>query len=265
MNNNKTSKSTNEELRNRRDSILKILIDSKDFSGNVKDLAKTFNVSEMTIRRDLNYLEKNNLLERFYGGARLLQFNKDEYNNRDIYRKKIQEEIARKASEYIKENSTIFINSGNTALNVVDFLYNLPLIIITNNLKIYKKKTNLQTTTLLTGGEIRNPRDVLVGDLALFSLKSLYADFTILSCSGISAKTGISTNNVHELRINKTMIDNTKEKIIVVADYKKIGKSTNFIVDDITSVDILITDIYADKNEISRIENLGVTVIQVKI
>ena len=265
MSNIKTPKSTNEELRNRRDSILKILIDSKDSSGTVKNLAETFNVSEMTIRRDLDFLEKNNFLERFYGGARLLKFDKNKDNNRDMYRKKIKEELARRASEYIKPNSTIFINSGETALNVVDFLYDQALIIITNNLNIYKKKTNLQTTTLLTGGEIRVPRVVLVGDLALFSLKSLFADFTILSCSGISAKSGISTNNLHELRINKTMIDNTKEKIIVVADYKKIGKSTNFIVDDITSVDILITDIYADKNEISKIEDLGVTVIQVKI
>lgn len=260
-----STKSTVAELRERREEMLELLITDTDKAVTVKFLANHFDISEMTARRDLSFLEEQGLVIRFHGGARLNEEAAQSYDNSNIYIGNIRQAIAKKAAEYIEDNSSIFINSGETALNVVDYLEELSTIIVSNNLNIYKKKTNFRTTTILTGGEIRDPRDVLVGDLAVKSLKDIRSDYTILSCNGVSAEHGISTNNIHESIVNKTMIDNTNKLVIVVADFQKVGQSTNFTVDTLDHIDIVITDIYADKGEVSKMEELGITVVQVAV
>src|SRR5699024_2388476 len=199
------------------------LFSSKNGEKTVKDLALNFNISEMTIRRDLNYLEEAGLIQRFHGGAALIEDINTKNPNNGIYIEKIKSKIAKTAANYIENNSTVYINSGSTALNIVDYLSELSLVIVSNNPSLYLKDTNPNTTSIITGGEVRSPKDVLVGDLAINALSDIHADTAVISCSGVSAEKGISTNNLHEARINKLMIDNAYNLVILVADHRKIG------------------------------------------
>lgn len=256
-------KSTQEELKERREKIICLLADNDKKMLN-KDLAKILQVSNMTVRRDLEKLENAGLVTRFHGGVRL----NDQISNRcsknsEIYIEGIKSEIARRAADFVPEMATVFINSSTTAALAVQFFKDKQLTIVSNNILLGQENVNPSSTILLTGGEIRSHKEALVGDLAIDAIIDIQANVSIIGCSGVSANQGVSTNNVHESKVNSLMIENTTDHVIVVADHRKIGKDTNFKVTDLENIDLLITDSYSDNKIIREIEDLGVQVIQI--
>lgn len=101
-----------------------------------------------------------------------------------------------------------------------------------------------------------------MGEYAMNTLSEIRADVAIIECSGLKASSGVSTNNFQEANINERMVLNTIGPIILVAESHKIGTETSFIFTDLTNIDILITDTYADLQLVEQIEDLGVRVIQ---
>lgn len=253
------------DINKRRESILEHLLLTKKNMAEVKELATIFNVSPMTIRRDLQVLEKMGKIQRYYGGATLQKATKNEGNTHNSSIEFIKREIAKKASSYVKEGMTLFINSSSTALTSMEFLNDKNITLISNNLKIRNKHIDSRTNIILLGGEIRYPKEALVGDICTSNLSNMYSNISLLGCSGISASGGLTTNNIHESKINKVMIENTRDFVIVAADYRKIGHKSSFKVTDCTQIDILITDTYADQKTISNLELLGIEVIQIII
>lgn len=258
-------KSSIKEIKKRREEIIDLLFSEENHRKTVKNLALTFQVSEMTIRRDLNHLQEIGLVNRFHGGASLIVDSEKNKSKNEYMIERIKEEISKKAAEYIQDDSTIYINSGTTALNVVDYLEELSLIIVSNNINLYQKDIGPNTTAIITGGEVRLPKEVLVGNLAMDALSTMHANIAVMSCSGVSAEKGVTTDNPHEARINKLMINNTSGMVILVADHRKVGNDTNFMVTELKDIDILITDIYSNIDAVRKIEGLGITVIQVEI
>lgn len=258
-------RSTAKEIKERKEHILLLLSNSFNQSLSVQELAEYFDVSKMTIRRDLGDLENLKLLKRYHGGATLNGSEAPEKSTTNLYAEKIKQSIAKEAAKFVDNHSTIFINSSSTALHTLDYLTDHEIIIVSNNLQIYEKEVNSLSTVIIPGGEVRFPRKILVGDLTINTINNIRANMAIIGCSGINVTSGISTNNFHEAKINEYMINNTNGKIVLVADSTKIGKDTNFIVTDLSAVDYLITDTYADTNIINQIENLGITVIQANL
>ena len=135
----------------RREFILNEL--EKTGTVEVKDLAERLNVSYLTIRRDLQYLEDHKLLERFYGGAR----NGDERLLK-MQEKGIlyyREKIAKFAASLIEDGDSIFINTSSTALGIVKYITAKNVTIITNNGNIISEKNPPNATVVLLGGELR--------------------------------------------------------------------------------------------------------------
>ena len=250
-------------INDRRNSIVEYLSSSEDMTAEVNKLATELNVSTMTIRRDLDVLEKMGKIIRSHGTATINTRQQDEGDTNNDSLEQIKKKLANHASTYVENNMTLFVNSSSTALGAVDFLEDKIITLVTNNLKVNRKNVNPNTNIILPGGEIRFPKEALVGDLCVTNLSDIHSDITIIGCSGISAKKGISTNNIHESKVNKIMISNTISLVIVVSDYRKVGIDSTFTVDDISKIDILITDIYANPATIKDIENRGVTIIQV--
>lgn len=227
-----------------------------------KDLATTLNVSISTIRRDLNILEEKNDIIRKYGYC---IFNFD--NQRDFDQsgpELIKQAIARIASTYVSDYDTVFINSSSTALNAVSYFKSKHLTIVTNNLKISSTPHNANHNYILTGGELRFPKEVLVGDIATNTITSMNSDICIIGCSGVSIENGITTKILNEAKINELMIKHTVKHKIVVADHRKIGQTSKFKIADITVFDYLITDKYCSPDIIKEIKKTGVQVIQVE-
>ncbi|MGY3765750.1 DeoR/GlpR family DNA-binding transcription regulator [Vagococcus vulneris] len=243
---------------NRHKKIINILQEHERL--NTEELAEMLNVSLSTIRRDLNILEERNEIIRKHGYS---IYNSTNTNYDESGPELLKKNIGRFVSTYIKDYNTVFINSSSTALNSVDFFTARHLTIVTNNLKIGTHISNNEYNYILTGGELRFPKEVLVGDIAVTTISSMNADVCIIGCSGISIENGVTTEVFHEAKINELMINRTTKTKILVADYRKMEQTSKFKISEIAVFDYLITDKFCPKTFIEEVRSLGVTVLQV--
>lgn len=230
----------------------------------VSAASKIFNISELTIRRDLDYLEQKGVVTRFHGGA---AFNSS-FSEFDIVleEKQIQHEyikncIGRHAVSLIQDGSTIFINSGSTTLSVLKQINNKTVRVVTNNALAPTAIWSDHVELIMTGGECRNRSKSLLGGYALNVINTIYSNICILGVNGISSVSGTTTSVYSETPLNEAMVKRCNGPVIIVADGSKVGKSYNFVSIPIKDIDILITDVTADPEELAKIAAKGVKII----
>lgn len=241
----------------RRNKILELLI--KQNQATVEELSLYCEVSIPTIRRDLIVLENENQIIRFHGGAKMIDENS--FSNYIPYRD-VKEAIAYEAAQHINNGDTIFINTSSTALLIIKYLKNKHVTIITNNVKAVYVPRDPYVNIILTGGELRIPKETLVGEFALYNINQVKTDKCFLGCSGISDH--LSTSVLQEGAINYAMQQNCIGNIFVLADASKIGRSHSFVSSNLDNITHLITDTSADKEYIHSYKQNGIKVIQVE-
>lgn len=234
----------------RRDFIFSILLKNKYVE--VKDLATQCKVSELTIRRDLEFFERKSLIERYYGGARIIEDTSDDQKSHQLNMTK--EAIAKIAAEYIDSGDTIFINTSSTALLVIKYLNKKQVTIITNSVKALAMNNNPNVTIILSGGEVYQKKDSMVGDFALNNLTKIHVSKSILGCSALSLNEGLTTSIHSEVSLNQTMLKNTKGLRIIVLDSSKINKVASYVTASLNDIDIIITDKKASLEDIEKIK-----------
>lgn len=225
----------------------------------VDELAQVLGVSLITIRRDLQYLEDQKMLIRTYGGAVSVMAKDDNMDEVQIYRKL----IARFAAKFVTANDSLFINTSSNALQILDYISCENVTVITNNGKAICYEHPHGINVVLTGGELRHPKDAMVGDFALRNLKPIYAKKAFVGCSGISAENGMTTEIFNEVSINELMIDHATQDVFVLADHTKIGINSSFVSCPIKKIKYLITDEKAPKESLDLIREKKVQVYQV--
>lgn len=252
-------KNSIENIETRQKEILQHL--SKHHELSVRELAELCQVSSATIRRDLMLMEEKGQLKRKHGGAKIQErvFPFDEAP--EITR--IRHSLAKAACTFIKENDVLFFNSSKTALYVLHYIGNIKTTIITNNVQSVYLKSDDNATLVLSGGEIRFPIEAMVGDIALNTIANATADICIMGCNGIHPLYGITTDNLHEAKVNRLLFENTVGLKIVIADHRKIGVRSSFKSVDSRVADILITDIYAPEKVLHSLEQQGIRIIQI--
>lgn len=247
----------------RQKNILQLM--QKNRTVNVADLSHQFRVTTATIRRDLEVLEAQGSIKRYFGGAQyILPPNVDvHYRTAKGNPTPAKMAIARKAASMIEENDTVFFNSSSTALYILDFIADIHTSIITNNARALYCKYPESVDLLLTGGEVYGNKQSLVGEFAVSSIKKVTASKCFLGASGISAVGGITSSIVQEVAVNQSMINQCSGPKIVVADSSKIGVRHSFFSYNLDAVTHLITDSGADPRELERINKAGVEIILV--
>lgn len=246
----------------RRVKILEIL--ENDGQVKVNDLSILFNVSEVTVRNDLDKLEEKGLLIRTRGGGIKTQRVQIDYqlNKESAHHLKEKQLIGKKAIELINEEDTILLDSGTTTLEIAINLVQMKnLTIITNALNIagqFINNTNIKV--IMSGGNLRHSTLSFIGPMAENGIKNLYCDKVFLGVNGIDSKYGISTTHIEDAYLNKSMMDISKE-VIVVADSSKFQKRSFSKIAPITSIDIVVTDCNVPAEEVKNLENSGVKVI----
>lgn len=244
------------------------IIEKLETTGQVKvlELSIEFNVSDVTIRNDLAQLEEKGLLIRSRGGAMKPQRVGIDYKLFEKSKRNLKEKqaIGKKAAELLNEGDTIIIDSGSTAMEVAKNLSRFENItVITNALNIASQLAAYdKIKMIMLGGMLRHNSLSLIGPIAETSLKNYYCDKLIIGVDGIDSQYGISTPNIEEAQLNRLMIDISKEVIIITDSSKFLRRSFAFIA-PMTDVDIVITDTNIPKEELQRLENLGVKVILV--
>jgi DeoR family fructose operon transcriptional repressor len=246
---------------NRRSRILEMLRHHE--SVKVNELAEQLNTSPLTIRRDLQALEKENLVMRFHGGASLMKDEGEENmfsSNLTLHK----HAIAKEAAKFVEDGDTIFINTSSTALLILNYITAKQVTVITNNAKAIFSKIREDMMVFLIGGELRFPKESMVGDFAINNLSRVKASKCFLGCSGLTIEEGITTAVLQETAINELMLNRTTGERFILGDYQKIGRIHSFVSGSIDKISCLITDIYADQNVVSRLRERNIDVIQVK-
>lgn len=243
----------------RRNQILEMVHKAGDVK--VEDICSMLDVSPLTIRRDLQYLEDEQLLERYYGGARIkgMGIVNELYDDVSIYRQK----IAKYAASLVEDGDIIFINTSATALGMLPYITAKSVTVVTNNGNAINMPHSPEVTVILTGGELRHIKGTMVGEFTLDSINKVKARKTFVGCSGLSSISGMTTDILNEVKINETMIQRRMECSYILSDYEKIGKNCSFVSCPIEEVTDVITDEKADPEEIRKFKSLGIRVVQV--
>jgi len=221
--------------------ILNILSEYKSIS--VHSLAEQLYVSDATVRRDLNALEKQGLVRRVFGGVILLETDQTDmpfYGHTTADQSR--QEIAIKALELIKNGDVIMLDASGTANALIRHLKRFKnLTIITNSSVTMGSLQELDATIFVTGGHMPRNSQGFIGDYAADMLRNFSADICFLSCGGLGMD-GIVSNVAHEeIAIRRLMIRQSRKRVLL-CDSAKFGLSTPFTLCHMNDIDVLISD-----------------------
>ena len=211
-------------------------------------LGELLGASEATVRRDLEWLEKQGMIERTHGGAILSQPLPTEpaYALSALSHPEEKRRIGAAAAQLVEDGDTIFLNSGTTTTEVVRQLRlrtDLPNItLITNNVTAALDTREAPFELILLGGSFRSRSNSVVGRFAVDVLRQVYADKAFIGVDGISLKYDCTTPVNAEAEIARVMIERTRGRGIVVADHSKWGVVSNFLLASLEQVDDLVVD-----------------------
>jgi len=232
---------------------------------NTNELAEKLDISPLTLRRDLQVLDDEGLIVRYYGGAKLVNNIDNKTNPQTALLNSASNEtkhiIAKYAADLIDDGDTIFINSSSTALLILEYLGNKRVYVVTNNGKSLQSTIGPNIELVLTGGQVYERKQSLVGEFATYILSKITANKCFLGVSGISSDSGISTSVLQETLINHEMINRCSGPVYVLADSSKVGKHHNFSSGEIREISHLITDSNIKETDINELQEKGVTII----
>jgi DeoR family fructose operon transcriptional repressor len=244
----------------RRNRILEIL--RTQGSVRVSTLGEFLGVTEVTIRRDLERLERKGLLERTHGGATYGHRMRLEprYTEKYLLHQEEKRAIGAAAATLVEDGDTLLINSGSTTLPIFRYLASKDVRIITSNMGGGLEAAGLGLDIMLTGGTYREQSNSLVGPMAILVLQQVYGSKCFIGVDGVSPKYGLTTPILEEAEVARTMIERTRGEVIVVADHTKFGVVSNYLTAPLDKVDHIITDAGFNEDYRSELEILGIEI-----
>jgi DeoR family transcriptional regulator, fructose operon transcriptional repressor len=247
----------------RRQQIVSLLNKAENGLVTIPALSRTLGVSEMTIRRDLEYLEDQEQLHRIYGGAIAYKSVVEQpYIERAGQSSPQKIAIGRIAASLVKDGQSILLDSGTTTRQIA---YNLSsrndLTVVTNNIPISEELGQYaQIKTYLLGGLVKHHELCTVGYSVRQALESFTVDIAFLGTAGFSLQNGITDIDMNEVEIKQTMIRIARE-VILVTDSKKFNSTALLRVAPLTAAKKIITDENLPESAIQEIEAFGIEVI----
>ncbi len=216
----------------------------------VKDLSKTFGVSDITIRKDLGYLEKKGFLFKTRGGALSRIYHSGFPAGADSHQGILNDgfRVGLKAAEMIKDGDHILLDSYTHFASVAQTLSGKKnLTVMTNSVSIaLKLRHHNNLEVMLTGGELSKESGCLLGPEAEASVRNHYFDKLFLGVDGLDIQYGLTIMNPIEARLNRIMLRRAKQ-IIVIATLKNFGQHSLSHICNVDDVNTIITDQISDQ------------------
>jgi DeoR/GlpR family transcriptional regulator of sugar metabolism len=232
-------------------------------SATVAELAELTGASEMTIRRDLDTLAVQGVLERFRGGARTLLLRGEEppFALRAHEAVDAKRRIAAEVSQLVGDGETVLLDSGTTCLEVARLLHGRPVTVMPLSLQAIHVLGDAPapTTLMVPGGRPRRGEGALTGPLTLASLAALRFDTAVLGCCGLSAAEGLTAYDLDDAAVKKAIIAATR-RVIAATDGSKLGRTAHAYVGPAALLHTLVTDTTAPPDEVAALEGTGTVV-----
>lgn len=212
----------------------------------VTHLSEMLDVSDMTIRRDLEVLSRRGLIEKVHGGATRPRTSTDEpgFEAKSLRQLAEKRALARAAAELVTPGMAIGVSAGTTTWTLVHRLRNIDgLTVVTNSIRIadvLHVSNGPHQSVVLTGG-VRTPSDALVGPIAVSALAQLHLDIVFLGVHGMTEDAGFTTPNLLEADTDQALVK-AGRRLVVVADHTKWGTIGIRTIAHLHEADIVITD-----------------------
>lgn len=229
----------------------------------IDKMTEIFDISVETARRDLNYLEKQGIINKIYGGAALIEKEVKEPANAERMSRYIEEKtaIGRKCAEFINDGDSILIEVGTTTLKVAEAIRaKKNLTVITNSIPVANELIDTDFQLYIIGGKIRHDEGSISGAVSMLEMDNFHISKAILSAGGITAEHGLSDYNIEEALIRKKIIEQAKE-VILVADSSKFGKDVLAHICPISDINLIITDKGLAHEEIRKFEEKNLKIV----
>jgi DeoR family deoxyribose operon repressor len=235
---------------------------------NIRELTRKFEVSEMTVRRDLNLLAQENLIDLIPGGAMLkrLEENENRYlvTNEESVRTIEKLKIGQRAVTLVQPNETIILDIGTTTEYLAKFLREdaqITVLCYTLNsmVEVYKKKN---CAIIFAGGYFHPETMMFESQEGIELIRRTRADKAFVSAAGIHDELGVTTIYPHELQAKKTILSSTKNRILVV-DSSKFGNIKSVYFAEIGDFQTIITDTGIPEKYATFIRDRGIELIVV--
>lgn len=249
--------------RERRSALLAALKEKKKVT--VAELASAFDVTTMTIRRDLKRLADENIVTLVHGGAI--------YNEggttlasvgvRALLNQQGKSQLGRYCASLVQEGNAIYLDSGSTCMSIAALAGRRNIAVLTNSLavmNILAGSTGLQLFSM--GGIFDHGTNGFFGDLACRTIRGFRIDLAFLGVSSLSLEGGVMSPTASDQALKKTLFEAARQKIVVV-DHTKIGHESFLRVADLREIDTLVTDKQADRDFLAGARRQGVAIVQI--
>jgi DeoR/GlpR family transcriptional regulator of sugar metabolism len=214
----------------------------------VAELVRELGVSDMTIRRDLDTLQEQGLLEKVHGGATATAESalfEPGFAAKSALQEPEKRAIAAAAVRLVTPGSAIAVSAGTTTHALARGLVDIPgLTVVTNSVPVAEvlyRGGRTDQTIILTGG-VRTPSDALVGPFAVAALRTIHVDMVFMGVHGMDARTGFTTPNLMEAETDRALVD-TGSRLVVVADHTKWGVIGISSFARLDRADVLVSDV----------------------
>ncbi|WP_240660110.1 DeoR/GlpR family DNA-binding transcription regulator [Streptomyces sp. WAC 01529] len=231
----------------------------------VTELAGLTGASEMTIRRDLEVLADQGVLERYRGGARSLLLRGEEppFALREQEGLDVKRRIAAEVSGLIADGESVVVDSGTTCLEVARVLEQRRLTVMPLSLHAVNALAGApQVTLLVPGGQPRPGELALTGQLTTASLAALRFDTAVIGCCGLTAADGLTAYDLDDAAVKRAAIASAR-RVIAVAAAAKLSRTALAFVTPVAALHAVVTDDGAADEETDALAAAGVTVRKV--
>ena len=252
----------NRPISTRQQQILQYINDNG--GAQIRDFIGMLEVSEATIRRDIDELAGLGLVARVHGGAVSVKSTTFERVHSEkltlMHSEKLR--IAKQAASIVKDGNSIFLDSGTTAYFIAcELSYRKDLTIITNNLDIaHSVRFDPSVLVIVTGGILREEYGVMMGHIAEEIIGSFCVDIAFMGCDAIDATKGVYNTNVMEVGV-KQQIAHCGKKTILVTDSSKFHVKALEKVCALRDLDMIITDSRLDRTLFQQIDKSGLEIV----
>lgn len=229
----------------------------------VADLAEQFAVSPMTIRRDLELLERQGLIGRSHGGAipPYLLATEIPYQTKLAARVEEKNRIGAAAAALIQPGETVILDSGSTTLAVAQHIQGISgLTAVTNDLMVAVELANRGVSMVCTGGLLQASLYTLIGPPAENVLSTLRVDKAFLGADALDVEAGLTNRTLMEVAVKKAMIRAARQ-VIVVADASKLGAGVFAQVCPLQAIHTVVTNREAPADFVAAARQAGIDVI----
>lgn len=231
----------------------------------VTELSTLCDVTEETIRRDLDKLESEGRLRRSHGGAVSLKETRSEtpYFERETMHVEEKRTIAEQAVKLIEPGDRIILDASSTAWFMASLVPDVRLTVLTNSIKVAMELSAKEKIDVISTGGLLTSRSLsYVGPLAERSLAQYHVDKAFISCKGVHLDRGISETNELQAEVKQGMLA-AADRVILLADYSKFGLQAFASVAEMSRVHTVVTDAKTKPEDVRRLAELGIEVIQV--